>query len=354
MSGLDEVISRLRDAIIVLDSEQCITQWLGSAERLLGYSEADVVGRNIDDLLRPMDSNGNEACLGPQGPPAMLRISKGMPEREALVVTKSGETLWIGVTAGFEHDDNGGVSSTVLVARDITRRKTVDLAKSEVISAVSHELRSPLSSVKGFTQTLLHKWDRFDDDTKKHLLTTINYDADRVTRLITELLDISRLEAGRLQLRKTSVDLVALATDVISRIQPRAEMHKLDSEFPAKFPEVFADRDKIEQVLTNLLENAVKYTEKGDVMVRGSFDDTEVKVTVADQGEGIPKEHRIQVFGKFFRRGERPGNPSGTGLGLYISKGLVEAHGGKIWVDDAAKTGAAFRFTLPLAEKSRQ
>lgn len=349
-----EVVSRLRDAVVVLDREQRIIQWLGSAERLLGYKEGEVLGTNIDELLKPVDSNGNEACLGPKGKASMLRISKGMPEREALVKTKSGDALWIGVTAGFEHDERGGVSSTALVVRDITRRKTVDLAKSEVISAVSHELRSPLSSVKGFTQTLLHKWDRFDDDTKKHLLTTINTDADRVTRLINELLDISRLEAGRLQLRKTNIDMAALAQDVIARIQPRAESHELEMEFPAGFPEVFADRDKIEQVLTNLVENAVKYTDKGDVLVTGSVEDTEVKVTVSDQGEGIPKEHRVQVFGKFFRRGERPGNPSGTGLGLYISKGLVEAHGGKIWIDEAPGGGSAFRFTLPLAEKFRQ
>jgi PAS domain S-box-containing protein len=350
VTAIEEIVGRMRDGLIVLDSKKQVSAWWGAAQDLLGWSESEATGREIDDLLEGEDANGNKICLGPQGPNSMLRISKAIPEQEVLVKTKSGRQQWIGVTTALDHAENGDVVQSILVARDISKRKMVDLAKSEVISAVSHELRSPLSSVKGFTQTLLHKWDRFDDETKKHLLTTINTDADRVTRLINELLDISRLEAGRLQLRKKRVDLKEVAEGVLQRLQARSETHKLKMHFEEEFPKVFADPDKIEQVLTNLVENAVKYTDEGDVTVSGSFDNGSVTVAVSDQGEGIPKDQRIQVFGKFFRRGERAGNPTGTGLGLYISKGLVEAHGGKIWVEEAPAGGAVFRFTLPLAE----
>ena len=350
MTSIEEIVARMSDGLILLDSNKRVSGWWGAAQDLLGWSDSEARGREIDELLEGEDANGNKICLGPQGPKSMLRISKAIPEQEVLVKTKTGSQLWIGVTTALDHGPNGDVIQSILVARDISKRKMVDLAKSEVISAVSHELRSPLSSVKGFTQTLLHKWNRFDDETKKHLLTTINTDADRVTRLINELLDISRLEAGRLQLRKKRVDLQDLAEGVIQRLQARSETHKLRMEFEKEFPKVFADPDKIEQVLTNLVENAVKYTEEGDVIVSGSFENGLVTVAVSDQGEGIPKEQRIQVFGKFFRHGERAGNPTGTGLGLYISKGLVEAHGGKIWVEEAPTGGSIFRFTLPLAE----
>jgi signal transduction histidine kinase len=235
----------------------------------------------------------------------------------------------------------------VAVARDITRRKRVDLAKSETISAVSHELRSPLTSVKGFTATLLSKWDRLDDETKKHLLFTIDTDADRVTRLIGELLDVSRLEAGRLHLQRQMVCIVDVAREVVERVGHLSSKHMIGMDFPDAFPEVYADPDKIQQVLTNLVENAVKYTAGGRVDVTGSYADGTVQVAVSDEGEGIPAEHRHQVFGKFFRR--IGGSPTGTGLGLYITKGLIEAHGGHIWVDEAPGGGAVFAFTLPVA-----
>ncbi|HLF69585.1 MAG TPA: ATP-binding protein, partial [Actinomycetota bacterium] len=306
-------------------------------------------GSRIDELIDTHDVNGNQCPIGASPRLERMPTVKATPEQEFLARTKSGEEVWVGVTCNFERDGASKITRTIAVMRDIRRRKLIDLAKSEVISAVSHELRSPLTSVKGFTSTLLHKWDRFDDDTKKHLLLTINTDADRVTRLIGELLDVSRLEAGRLQLRRQMVPVADVAHRVVERIQPRSTEHALSSRFPDGFPEVFCDPDKVEQVLTNLVENAVKYTESGEVVVTGVVEESVVKISVTDHGPGIPPEQRAQVFGKFFRRGEtaRAENPTGTGLGLYISKGLVEAHGGRIWIEDPDHRGACFAFTLP-------
>lgn len=345
MNDLSSVVSRLRDAIIVLDRDRRVSAWLGAANHLFGFTEAEAVGQPVDELLTPTDSNGNRCCIG-AFPNPRLSIMKGLPEQELLVRSKLGADVWVGLTTSFER---GGERRAFVVARDIARRKRIDLAKSEVISAVSHELRSPLTSVKGFTSTLLHKWDRFDDETKKHLLVTINTDADRVVRLIGELLDISRLEAGRLLLRRQMIDIPAMATKVIDRIAVASETHSLHNDIPDDFPEIYADPDKVEQVLTNLVENAVKYTSKGKVTLTAAFTADQVRISVSDEGVGIPEEQRQQIFGKFFRRGAavRADNPSGTGLGLYISKGLVEAHGGSLWVEDADGGGSRFTFTLP-------
>ena len=353
MSSLDGLVASLRDAIIVLDPDHKIVGWLGAAPRLLGWSADEVMGRSIEELLQPRDANGNPTCIGPWDTGRVLAITSGTPEQEVLVRTRLRPEQWLGICCSFEREKDGTITRIVAVARDITRRKRIDLAKSEVISAVSHELRSPLTSVKGFTSTLLHRWDRFDDDTKKHLLVTIESDADRVTRLIGELLDVSRIEAGRLQLRRYPIDITEIAEKVTGRLAPTTQSHTLATSFPGALPPVYADPDKIEQVLTNLVENAVKHTDNGAVTVTGAVDGSKVRIDVADEGEGIPREHRLAVFGKFFRRASgRAGAPSGTGLGLYISKGLVEAHGGRIWVDAAPTGGSIFSFTLPVAEVS--
>ena len=346
-TNLADIVAHIREGIVVLDARGCVEQWLGGAERMFGWSAEEMLGENLDERLQPKDMNGSRTCIGRLAKDKELTITKGTPEREVLTVTRTGAPLWVGVTSSFERAPGGAVVRTTAVMRDIGRRKRIDLAKSEVISAVAHELRSPLTSVKGFTSTLLHRWDRFDDDHKKHLLATINADADRVTRLIGELLDVSRLEAGRLPLSRRMISLDDITSRVVERIRPRADHHEIDFSFPEHLPKVFADSDKIEQVLTNLVENAVKYTQGGRISVTGALQEEMVLVSVSDQGSGIAQEHRFQVFHKFFRERGQAQSP-GTGLGLYISKGLVEAHGGRIWVENGTDRGAIFCFTLPL------
>jgi signal transduction histidine kinase len=217
-----------------------------------------------------------------------------------------------------------------------------------VVSTVSHELRSPLTSVKGFTSLLLNRWERLTDDQKRMMLEQIHHDADRVTRLITELLDISRLESGRLVLRRQLVDVPALASAIVGKLQVTYPALECSVAFPDSYPRVYADPDKVEQVLTNLVENAVKYGSPAGMRIDGAVEAGEVRVAVSDQGEGIPEAARAQVFRKFGRRDH--GRPSGTGLGLWISRGLVEAHGGRLTVGEADGGGARFEFTLPLLD----
>jgi signal transduction histidine kinase len=178
------------------------------------------------------------------------------------------------------------------------------------------------------------------------MLATVNMDADRVTRLIRELLDVSRIDAGRLELRRMEFDLAAMAEGIVARFDLQHDGHTFDITFPDDFPAVYADPDKIEQVLTNLVENAVKYSDGGEISVTGQMTDTEVEVAVRDQGVGIPADQLPLIFTKFYRRAGHAA-PSGTGLGLFIARGLVEAHGGRIWADSAAGQGTTLRFRLP-------
>jgi len=277
------------------------------------------------------------AAPPPRGPPG--------PGAGAAPVTE-GEPVPVDLTASFQRDAAGRVVQAVCLVRDASARTRGDSQRGELISTLAHELRSPLTSVKGFTSTLLHRWDRFSDEQKREMLATVNMDADRVTRLIGELLDVSRIDAGRLELRRTEFDLAAMAEGIVGRFELQHDRHSFRLSFPDGFPRVYADPDKIEQVLTNLVENAVKYSDGGPVTVTGQVTDAGVEVAVRDQGVGVAADQLPLIFTKFYRR---PGHgvPSGTGLGLFIARGLVEAHAGRIWADSAPGQGTTLRFRLP-------
>jgi signal transduction histidine kinase len=217
---------------------------------------------------------------------------------------------------------------------------------------VSHEIRSPLTSVKGFTRTMLSKWDRFSDEQKRTMLETIDADADRVTRLLGELLDVSRIDAGRVQLHRRPVHVGEVVESVVDKARHRdlGQDRDLRVHVDEDVPQVHADADKLEQVLTNLVENALRYAPEGVIRLdvtaspaeRGG---EEVRVTVADEGPGIPADQQALVFQKFGRA--RENRQMGTGLGLYITRGLVEAHGGRLWLDPDGTGGATFHLSLP-------
>lgn len=217
----------------------------------------------------------------------------------------------------------------------------------ELIATVSHEIRSPLTTIKGFTKTLLDRWDRLTDDIKLEMLQAINADADRVTRILTELLDVSRLEAGKLALHVQPVRIAELAQEVVDVLSERSEKHKvtLTGQIDATLS---GDPDKIRQVLVNFIENAQKYTDGGMITVSCTRADDWVTVSVSDEGPAVPPDMVEFVFEKFARR-ELPGSPTGTGLGLYISRGLIQAQGGEIGLEPV-NGGSRFWFRLPAAE----
>jgi signal transduction histidine kinase len=269
---------------------------------------------------------------------------RSIPEQRLRLRAAGGREVTAMVTGRYNRGPDGRLEGAVLVLRDGAHRRA-PAQGIEVISTVSHELRSPLTSVKGYTSLLLNRWDRLDDDQKKMMLEQVHHDADRVTRLVTELLDISRLESGRLVLRRQMVDipsLVATVTEKVRMIEPQLDVAV---HFAPGFPRAYADPDKVEQVLTNLVENAAKYASPKGMTVAGEVANGQVAISVADRGDGIPPSDLPRVFTKFFRRAET--RPTGSGLGLWISRGLVEAHGGELVVESVLGQGSTFRFTLP-------
>ena len=332
----------LPDGVLVADGGARVLVFNRAAVRLTGIPAAEALGRDFRDVLPLYDAEGRDwwKCLDPY---AGLSTRTRHPER-SLYLTGGTELL---VTAAYRRDRRGRVERFTVCLRDAERRARQERDRADLVSTVAHELRSPLTSVKGFTATLLAKWHRFNDDQKRVMLETVNADADRVTRLITELLDVSRIEAGRLEMRRQVVDLACEARKVIAGRVAAGEPEdrfRLDEKGPP--PELWLDPDKISQILGNLIENAVRHgAGTVTVVVEPDAHTKGAVVSVRDEGEGIPPEAAKRVFRQFWRgHGNRR---SGTGLGLYIVKGLVEAHGGTIAVQRAPGGGAEFRFTLP-------
>ena len=345
MADSEAYLEALPDAVVVVDADGRVAYANRAAERLSRAGRDELAGRPLDDAMPLRDGAGNPwwACTE-----KLRRLPgvRGVPARELTLDAGDGTPTPVDLTATFLRDGGGRVVQAICVLRDASARHRVDSQRGELISTLSHELRSPLTSVKGFTSTLLHRWERFSDDQKLEMLTTVNMDADRVTRLIRELLDVSRIDAGKLELRRQEFDLPAMAAGIVGRFEIQHDRHRFEVSFPDRFPRVYADPDKVEQVLTNLVENAVKYSEGGTVTVTGSATDHAVEVAVADEGVGIPSDQLPLIFTKFYRRAGL-GAPSGTGLGLFIARGLVEAHGGRIWADSAPGRGTELRFRLP-------
>ncbi|WP_055481922.1 ATP-binding protein [Sphaerimonospora mesophila] len=335
-------VDELPDGLIVLDGDGVVLSVNRAAERLTGVTRRAALGRHIGDGLPFRDADGRDwwKSLDPHGG---LAIRSRQPERPLHL---PGRPELLVATRLVRRPERGGpVVRIVITLRDASARARLERSRADLVSTVAHELRSPLTSVKGFTATLLAKWERFSDAQKLVMLETVNADADRVTRLITELLDVSRIESGRLQIHRQVVDIPARARRIVAgRVAAGEREDRFHVEVRGELPETWLDQDKIDQILANLVENGLRHG-RGTVTIVVEPVEWGVAVSVRDQGEGVAPELVGRVFRQFWRgNGRRRG---GTGLGLFIVKGLVEAHGGTISVQRAPGGGAEFRFILP-------
>jgi two-component system phosphate regulon sensor histidine kinase PhoR len=247
--------------------------------------------------------------------------------------------------------EDGSTLGAVAIFNDITEIRSVERMKTAFVSTVSHELRTPLTSIKGFVSTLLADVDGYyDQATVREFHEIIDQECDRLVRLISDLLNVSRIEAGRaLDLNPKPLQLSGLIEKVVNAQRSYATKHQIVVENTEDLPLIVADEDKVDQILTNLTNNAIKYSpEGGTVTVRGAAENGAVKISVSDEGVGIPKEHLGKVFDRFHRVDNRDTREvGGTGIGLFLVKHLVEAHGGEIWVESELGKGSCFTFTLP-------
>jgi K+-sensing histidine kinase KdpD len=230
--------------------------------------------------------------------------------------------------------------------------RELDTMRSEFLANVSHELRTPLSVIKGSANSLLQSDVVFDEQTRRDFLTSIDRDADTLTRLVDDLLMMSRLEAEVLEVQKKPHRLTEVIVGIKDRLNVLTTRHNLRLRIPEGLPAVPMDDSRIGEVLTNLVENAVKFSDDETMItIEAKLNDKEVTVSVTDEGIGIPEELHEKIFERFFQgEGRRPGRRKGAGLGLAICKGIIEAHGGQIWVKSEPGKGAKFSFTLPRDE----
>ncbi len=338
-----DVFADFPDGLIVADADRRVT-YVNERVRRLARAEGDeMIGMQLADALPFDDLNGHTwiECTRPYD---------GLNTRTAIT-----EQSWYSprgseylLTASIQRDRPGGrVTQVVVGIRSARTRNRRDRERSDLVATVAHELRSPLTGIKGFTSTLLSKWDRFTDDQRQFMLETVDADADRLTRLITELLDAARIDSGRLTLKREPVKLA----DTVERVL-RSVSAGSSSSWDTRIddvPVVWGDGDRLVQVLTNLVENAMRHGHGlRDITVTAA--DREgvegVLTQVRDQGPGIPLEARQRVFSRFWRSG--PG--AGSGLGMYIASGIVTQHGGVITIGDADGGGAEITVWLPVNE----
>jgi signal transduction histidine kinase len=334
-------IDALPDGVVMSDANGNVSLINAVAEQQLGIARVEAVGRPLAEVLTLRDQDGAEWCAT-NCPYQGLHIRSGIPEQPWFLPNG----LEVLVAASLQRNSGGReIDGVAISIRSGRGRARLDRERSDLVATVAHELRSPLTGVKGFVQALLNRWDKLSDDQRKLMLTTVNADADRLTRLIAELLDVARLDTGRLSLYRRPSDAVVLVRRVVESVQAGTS-RTIEFTADLDLPTIAVDPDKFTQVVTNLIENAVRHGE-GHVHVdlTQAAPSTEaepngVRMTVDDEGEGIPEAIRMRVFTKFWKHGVR----GGTGLGMYLVNGLVRAHGGWVAIGDSPTGGA--RITL--------
>ena len=341
---LTDDYDHLPDGVVTVDGEGCIVACNHAATRILDVSAGEIVGQPLADALPLADSAGRD----------WWKVSnpfEGLSTRSRQVerVLQLPDGRYLLVTASYVRARPGGpVERLIISFRGTEARDRAEREHADLIATVAHELRSPLTGVKGFTSTLLNRWDRFTDEQRRLMLEAVDADADRLTRLIAELLDVARIDAGRLELKRRPTDLDELLRRRIeARVVTGIERERFELQISTDLPEAWVDPDKIGQVVDNLLENALKHGD-GLVTVTARQDPDGLVISVADQGPGVAAGQAHRIFGRFWKGSER----GGTGLGLYVVNGIVEGHGGRVALVPPPDGGARFVVVLPLGDSS--
>jgi PAS domain S-box-containing protein len=326
------VLAAVGDGVVLVDDRGVVRLWNPAAERIVGVAAGEIVGRRLDHVLP-----------GWHVVSARLGTAADASSRETLPILVGESELWLSVIAVRSPD------GIVYAFRDETAERALERAKSDFVATVSHELRTPLAGIYGAAVTLRRDDISLDDERRKHLLAIVTVEAERLARIVDEILVAAELESGRIRLSEEHVDLVALAEEAVASARARPESQAIAFSAPSEVPPVQGDGQKIRQVLANLLDNAVKYA-PGDIAVEVACEGERVVARVRDRGPGIPPPERQRIFEKFYRLDpDQTSGVAGTGLGLYISRQLVERMGGELRLEDVDEPGATFAIALPAA-----
>jgi PAS domain S-box-containing protein len=347
---LDAVIQHSADGVMILDPDLRIQVFNEALSRLTGWPADQAIGRPCYQVLALDQVEGDDLCGAERGEAA---FADGRPlVADGVLLRPGGSRVALSVTYSPLYDDEGRLANIIANVVDVTRFREAEEMKSTFVSVISHELKTPVALIKGYANTLAREDAHWDEETLREGLQVISEESDRLTALINNLLDASRILAGGFKLERADVDLSHLAAAVVENWRTQTEKHRFALDFPARFPVVVGDEERLRQVFNNLLSNAIKYSpEGGEVRVGGWREDDEVTLYVADQGIGIPESEQGNLFQRFYRvDSSLRRSTQGAGLGLFLCRTIVEAHGGRIWLRSEPGKGTTVFFTLPLEE----
>lgn len=345
---LDAILDHSADGVMILDPGFQIQVFNRALSRMNDLTADEAIGRHHDEIIQltniTTDIDLAQAQTRgwplPGSPPLYV---------EGDLQRADGGRLSVGITYAPLWGPDGRLLNVIANVRDITRFREAEEAKSTFISVISHELKTPVSLIKGYAGTLRRKDAHWGAETMEESLQVIEEESDRLNNLINNLLDASRLQSGALQLDLEYVALDRLAESVVAMFRTQTSKHLLTTDFPARFPAVPGDQERLRQVLTNLLTNAIKYSPAGGtIRLGGRARPDHVLVFVEDEGIGIAEGDRERIFDRFARIDNALSRKTqGAGLGLYLVRAIVEAHKGRVWVESAPTRGSVLQFTLP-------
>ncbi len=350
---LASILDHSADGVMILDSGQAIVSFNRAMSRISGWPSDAAIGKPYDQVItwdsRPQGTDLDEAIqndwpLVQNGgdPTAPLYV-------EGDLLRPDGTTIGVGITYAPLMDEEGRLMNIIVNVHDISHFREAQQMKSTFISVISHELKTPVALIKGYAGTLRREDANWDKEVVQESLTVIEEEADRLNDLIENLLAASKLQAEGMRIEYEDVSLPQIAEATVARFWTQSDNHQFVVDFPADFPLVPGDGDRLRQVIDNLVGNAIKYSpDGGEIRIGGTYDQQEVQVTVQDRGIGLPQDEWDRIFERFYRVNDAlTRSTKGTGLGLYLSRAVIEAHGGKISVHSTPGQGSTFYFILP-------
>ncbi|OQY26288.1 MAG: hypothetical protein B6I38_11630 [Anaerolineaceae bacterium 4572_5.1] len=344
---LDALLDVAADGILILSTDHTVERCNQAFARLYRTEEEAVRGKSHEEIIswasRKQGMTLEEAEMGgwPLTPNASLYV-------EGDLKRPHGQPVPIGITYAPLLSGQGNLLNIIASVRDITHFREAEEMKSVFMSVISHELKTPIALIKGYVGTLRRDDVSWDSETVSDSLKIIEEEADHLTNLIDDMLDASRLQAGGLSINLADLNLVQLAQTQAKRFQTQTDKHQIITRFPENFPIVLGDEKRLQQVLSNLLSNAIKYSPKGgEIRLSGQIRAEQVIICVQDDGPGVAAEDIPHVFDRFYRATDAARQTQGAGLGLYLTRAIIEAHKGRIWLDPRPGDGARICFSLP-------
>lgn len=366
---MQAVLHQTTDGLALVDATGQIVGCNSACERITGWSAADLRGRDLVEVLqmRPMywtgrSSDDEEApwhgpleADAPPSAPAEESAPPSQPRRVELVLTgRQGNQVYTEAAVVPVTDNAGTMLGAVVSLRDVTAQREAEELQATFLSVISHELQTPLAVIRGYAELLADGADTMAPTQLRRKLAVVAEESERLSKMVTDLLDASRIQAGGLELALEPVNIPRLVRHAVQKMELLSTNHQFLVAIPDDLPPVLADYDRVSQVLIILLDNAIKYSPRGGrITVTSDLRSAEVVLHISDEGIGVPEAERERIFSRFARLNSRVVRQmKGVGLGLYIARAIIRAHGGRIWVDPAPGGGAQFSFSLPREHKA--